>query len=241
MIATTGNLSLGVHREKIGDITLNGIRPGTWRMLTNTELEHLWTAKPLSACSDKFLIPKVVTPKARRFPKADPLDTGMPDRSKPLPPPPKEEEQSTKPVTSELPSNKKSRRKLKRLAKQYQSKLEAGQINIDPDLDLSKVKNFSKLRAPEEFSAANLPKLQVQAAEALERGEKRAAKRAEYKAEREKKKSDKNATSRDGKKKFSQKDYKKLSRSERNKIKHKKTPETKAAKPKLPTNEPELY
>lgn len=55
MIAATGNLSLGVHREQIGDITLDGLQPGTYRDLTNAELEHLWTNKPLEKCTDDYV------------------------------------------------------------------------------------------------------------------------------------------------------------------------------------------
>ena len=55
MVAAAGNLSLGVHREKIGDLGLDDLPPGTWRNLTPAELEHLWTAKPLERCTDDFV------------------------------------------------------------------------------------------------------------------------------------------------------------------------------------------
>ena len=56
MIAVTGNLSLGVHREKIGDIEIGDLRPGEYRNITNAELQHLWTNTPLDQCSDDFVV-----------------------------------------------------------------------------------------------------------------------------------------------------------------------------------------
>lgn len=63
MIAVTGNLSLGVHREKIGDIGLDDLRPGEYRNVTNAELQHLWTNTPLEQCSEDYVFQP---PKAQR-------------------------------------------------------------------------------------------------------------------------------------------------------------------------------
>jgi hypothetical protein len=63
MIASVGNLSLGVHREQIGDISLGDLPAGSWRNLTPAEVEHLWSKKPLSQCSNTFqLSSKPLTP-----------------------------------------------------------------------------------------------------------------------------------------------------------------------------------
>jgi len=55
MIACTGNLPLGVHREKIGDISLDGLQPGAYRDLTAAELQHLWTNTPLEKCTNDYV------------------------------------------------------------------------------------------------------------------------------------------------------------------------------------------
>ena len=73
MIAATGNMSLGVHREMIGDIGLDELQPGSWRDITTKELEHLWTGKPLHLCSEDFVLnaPKQKKKKhiRKRFPR----------------------------------------------------------------------------------------------------------------------------------------------------------------------------
>uniref|UniRef100_A0A7S4MSR8 Pseudouridine synthase RsuA/RluA-like domain-containing protein n=1 Tax=Vannella robusta TaxID=1487602 RepID=A0A7S4MSR8_9EUKA len=76
MIAAAGNLSLGVHRDKIGDISLDGLLPGTYRDLTNAELQHLWTNTPLEKCSDDYVHEAPRQKKKRhlrkRFPDTEP-------------------------------------------------------------------------------------------------------------------------------------------------------------------------
>jgi hypothetical protein len=91
MVAATGNMSLGVHREQIGELSLEGLAPGTWRDLTKAELEHLWTAKPLANCSEEFVHEPVRQKKKKhlrkRFPDQEPLpsDKKQPRKTKATP------------------------------------------------------------------------------------------------------------------------------------------------------------
>ena len=40
MIASVGNLVLTVHRERMGILTVNDLKPGSWRPLTDQEIEY---------------------------------------------------------------------------------------------------------------------------------------------------------------------------------------------------------